>query len=225
MEYHPTTMRKRVMVVRNNNRVEDECGGPETIALWEEISGEPRDYLDPDEDDDPFVNPSRITEKTAVEEADKTGQYDPELRLRLGAQVMITANLDLAKGIVNGTRGVIEEITKDSAVVRLRNGKRITVKPRVFETAHSRIGRQQLPLVPAWAVTIHKSQGQTLDCAEIDLGERVFADGQAYVALSRVKSLDGLFLRTFRRTAIRAAPAVTAFASAVGDRLPPAATG
>jgi ATP-dependent DNA helicase PIF1 len=193
--------------------------------LWEEISGEPRDYLDPDEDDDPFVNPSRITEKTAVEEADKTGQYDPELRLRLGAQVMITANLDLAKGIVNGTRGVIEEITKDSAVVRLRNGKRITVKPRVFETAHSRIGRQQLPLVPAWAVTIHKSQGQTLDCAEIDLGERVFADGQAYVALSRVKSLDGLFLRTFRRTAIRAAPAVTAFASAVGDRLPPAATG
>ena len=228
--YTPKTMRKRIVVISSGTRGgggegdEGEPSGPETIVTWDELDGEPRDYLDPEEDDDPFVNPGRVTEKTAVEEADKTGQYDPELRLRIGAQVMITANLDLTKGIVNGTRGVVESLTDDSASVRLRSGKRIVVKARVFETAHTRIGRRQLPLIPAWAVTIHKSQGQTLDCAEIDLGERVFADGQAYVALSRVKSLDGLFLRTFRRTAIRASPVVSAFAAAVGDRLLPVTT-
>ena len=58
-----------------------------------------------------------------------------------------------------------------------------------------------------------------MGCAEINLGERVFTDGQAYVAFSRVKSLEGLFLRTFRRTAIRASPTVSAFAMAVGDCL------
>mgnify|MGYP000371494129 CR=1 FL=1 len=224
VSYAPNTVQKRVVVISSGGTAAgdgDEAEtAPEMIVAWDTLSREPRDYLDPDEDEDPFVNPGRVTEKTAVEEADKTGQYDPELRLRLGAQVMITANLDLAKGIVNGTRGVVEALTTDSASVRLRNGKRITVKARVFETAHTRIGRKQLPLVLAWAVTIHKSQGQTLDCAEIDLGERVFADGQAYVALSRVKSLDGLFLRTFRRTAIRASPVVSAFATAVGDCLP-----
>ena len=219
VSYTPTTVQKRVVVISSGGGDGAETV-PEMIVTWDTLFREPRDYLDPDEDEDPFVNPGGVTEKTAVEESDKSGQYDPELRLRVGAQVMITANLDLAKGIVNGTRGVVEELRSDSSLVRLRNGKRITVKAKVFETAHTRIGRSQLPLVPAWAVTIHKSQGQTLDCAEIDLGERVFADGQAYVALSRVKSLDGLFLRTFRRTAIRASPVVSAFAAAVGDCLP-----
>jgi ATP-dependent DNA helicase PIF1 len=223
VSYTPTTVQKRVVVISSGGNAvggDEAEAAPEMIVTWDTLFREPRDYLDPDEDEDPFVNPGGVTEKTAVEESDKSGQYDPELRLRVGAQVMITANLDLAKGIVNGTRGVVEELTSDSSLVRLRNGKRITVKAKVFETAHTRIGRSQLPLVPAWAVTIHKSQGQTLDCAEIDLGERVFADGQAYVALSRVKSLEGLFLRTFRRTAIRASPVVSAFATAVGDCLP-----
>jgi ATP-dependent DNA helicase PIF1 len=225
--YTSTTMRKKVIFVKqqeiDNKYKHDETIDtelmPETIISWEPLSGEPKDYLNLDEVDDPFINPGRITEKAAIHEADKSGQYIPELRLRVGAQVMITANLDISKGIANGTRGMIEKLTSDHAVVRLVSGKKLMVKARVFETAHSHIGRQQLPLVPAWAVTIHKSQGQTLDCAEIDLGERVFADGQAYVALSRVKSLNGLFLRTFRRTAIRASPSVCAFAKSVGDCL------
>ena len=158
-----------------------------------------------------------VTEKIAIDESDKSGQYHPILQLRIGAQVMITANLDVTKGIVNGTRGVIEELKPQQATLRLCSGKRLIVKAKVFETIHTRIGRRQLPIVPAWAVTIHKSQGQTLDCAEIDLGDRIFTDGQAYVALSRVKSLDGLFLRSFKRSAIRASPSVLSFGAMVGD--------
>lgn len=225
--YSPVTMRKRIIYLGGGKAGKEVLGEeeepgtipPETVVTWEALTSQPKDFLDPEEDDDPTINPGRITEKTAVQESDKSGQYDPELKLRIGAQVMITANLNLKEGIVNGTRGVVEILKRDSVTVILRNNKKIVIKPRVFETAHTKIGRKQIPLVPAWAVTIHKSQGQTLDCAEIALGERIFADGQAYVALSRVKSLDGLFLRSFRRTAIRASPTVSAFAAAVGDSL------
>ena len=65
------------------------------------------------------------------------------------------------------------------------------------------IGVLQVPLILAWALTIHKSQGATLDAAEIDVGSGIFECGQTYVALSRVKSLEGLFLTSFDITKIR----------------------
>ena len=65
------------------------------------------------------------------------------------------------------------------------------------------IGVTQVPLILAWALTIHKSQGATLDVAEIDVGSGIFECGQTYVALSRVKSLDGLYLTSFDATRIR----------------------
>jgi hypothetical protein len=65
------------------------------------------------------------------------------------------------------------------------------------------IGVSQVPIILAWALTIHKSQGATMDAAEIDAGSSIFECGQTYVALSRVKSLDGLYLTSFDAKRIR----------------------
>jgi ATP-dependent exoDNAse (exonuclease V) alpha subunit len=70
------------------------------------------------------------------------------------------------------------------------------------------VSRQQIPLALAWAVTTHKIQGATLDCALIDIGEDVFEYGQAYVALSRVKSLDSLYVHNLEPSCVRAHPHV-----------------
>ena len=70
---------------------------------------------------------------------------------------------------------------------------------------------EQVPLILAWAVTIHKSQGATLDIAEIDVGNSVFTTGQTYVALSRVKNLEGLYLKSFNENKIKVDSKVTKF--------------
>ena len=75
------------------------------------------------------------------------------------------------------------------------------------------VGVAQIPLILAWALTIHKSQGTTLDLAEIDIGNNVFECGQTYVALSRVKSLEGLYLSSFNYTKILTSKKVKAFYS------------
>jgi len=69
----------------------------------------------------------------------------------------------------------------------------------------------QFPISYAWATTIHKIQGTTLDCAEIDIGEHIFTYGQSYVALSRLKSIDGLYLKKFSKKNIQVHPKVSSF--------------
>jgi hypothetical protein len=76
----------------------------------------------------------------------------------------------------------------------------------------------QIPLCLAWALTIHKIQGATLDMAEMDIGRSVFAAGQSYVALSRVKTLDGLYLSEFNASKIKANPLVVSFYSSFPQR-------
>jgi ATP-dependent DNA helicase PIF1 len=77
------------------------------------------------------------------------------------------------------------------------------------------IGVSQLPLILAWALTIHKSQGATLDIAEIDAGSGIFECGQTYVALSRVKSLEGLYLTSFDASKIKVSRKVQEFYSSI----------
>lgn len=213
MNYTPETMEKDVIFEPGEEGVD-----LSPIPSWKRLDRKPRVRLDP-EDDDPVRNPSGITEQKAIDEADRSGRYDPLLMLRIGAQVMVTANLDVEKGIANGTRGVVRELNPNWVKISLQNGDLYKVRKFTFETSHNKIGRKQIPLILAWAITIHKSQGQTIDFAEIDLGSRIFANGQAYVALSRVKSLDGLFIRSLTRSAIRVSPEVVSFARAIGDTL------
>ncbi|XP_034559678.1 ATP-dependent DNA helicase PIF1 [Notolabrus celidotus] len=138
------------------------------------------------------------------------------IQLKVGAQVMLAKNLDVARGLVNGARGVVvgfESGKHGVPRVRFMCGVTEALKPErwVFKSGGGiHLSRQQLPLKLAWAISIHKSQGMTLDCVEISLA-RVFESGQAYVALSRARSLEGLRVMDFDPRVVRADPDVLVF--------------
>ena len=132
--------------------------------------------------------------------------FDNKVRLKIGAQVMCIANLDLdgPYPICNGSRGIVKSFgATGMPIVEFKNGAVTEIGPHKWqsETIPS-IAVKQIPLILAWAITIHKSQGASLDMAEIDVGNNIFECGQTYVALSRVKSLDGLYLKSFDPTRI-----------------------
>ncbi|XP_037260524.1 ATP-dependent DNA helicase PIF1 [Falco rusticolus] len=138
------------------------------------------------------------------------------VELKLGAQVMLAKNLDVSQGLVNGARGVVvgfESEQKGLPKVRFLCGVTQVIKMEkwVFKgPSGAHLSRQQLPLKLAWAISIHKSQGMSLDCVEISLS-RVFESGQAYVALSRARSLAGLRVLDFDPKVVRADPSVLQF--------------
>ena len=134
---------------------------------------------------------------------------EKEMKMKIGAQVMCIVNIKSEQGdilICNGSQGVIKEFCEftGSPKVKFNNGiEMIMVRHIWVSDKIPGIGVSQVPLILSWALTIHKSQGATLDAAEIDVGSGIFECGQTYVALSRVKSLDGLYLTSFDAKRIR----------------------
>ena len=163
----------------------------------------------------------------------------------LGAQVMLTSNLDQKNGLVNGSRGVIVDfqysqnpveaefldIDDDDeykayvkgyeypVVLFIVNGKPLTKLVPLIKISKSYKDAKAyvwlMPLKLAWATTIHKSQGLSLDRVRISLDRTVFAEGQAYVALSRVRGLDGLSLVSFEPESIKANAKVKEFYNSI----------
>jgi ATP-dependent DNA helicase PIF1 len=140
----------------------------------------------------------------------KRGCLSPEmLALKTGAAVMFTRN-DQAGRYVNGTLGVVDAFEPDEGypVVVARGGKRIVAEPaswKIDEAGKERASIVQVPLRLAWAMTVHKSQGMSLDAAVIDLS-RAFEFGQGYVALSRLRTLAGLHLLGINERALMVHP-------------------
>ena len=149
--------------------------------------------------------------KPMVEGLVRTCLSPSVLELKHEAMVMCTKN-NFEKGYVNGTLGrVIDFDSKEGwPIVRLADGRTIKMEPaswEVVEDGKVRAAIDQVPLRLAWAITIHKSQGMSLDAAEIDLS-RSFAYGQGYVALSRVRTLLGLKLSGMNPNALTVDPRV-----------------
>lgn len=123
------------------------------------------------------------------------------LILKVGAQVMLTYNLDCDHNLANGSRGVVSSMDDNSVIVKFLSGKEVKIDPISWEIENKEMNfllvRRQIPLCLAWSLTIHKCQGSTLDYCIINLGPSVFAEGQGYVALSRCKNIEGLFINNF----------------------------
>ena len=156
------------------------------------------------------LNLQNINSETFSYESSETGDFkekpaDEILELKVGAQVMLIKNdFKSPKRWVNGSIGVVTQLTENSIQLKIKN-KIYKIKQDTWEkfdylikdgqVVHEVVATfTQYPIKLAWAVTIHKSQGQTFEKAIIDLDRGSFAPGQTYVALSRVTSIDGLFL-------------------------------
>lgn len=122
------------------------------------------------------------------------------LTLRIGAQVILLKNLDTKNELVNGAQGIVESFSPGAdktamyPVVRFKSGVVAKIESDTWSIESGGkvvASRSQVPLGLSWAISIHKSQGMTLSKVVMSL-EKVFSEGQAYVALSRVKSIDGL---------------------------------
>jgi len=140
-----------------------------------------------------------------VESLQRSVLAPSELRLKRGALVMAVKN-SLERKYVNGSLGTVVDFDPAThyPIIEFVSGKEVTMQPDTWELRDGdkkRASITQIPLRLAWAITIHKSQGMTLDAALIDL-RKAFVPGMGYVALSRVRSLDNLYLKGINRTAL-----------------------
>ena len=171
------------------------------------LTGEPKQYTAQDS------GPQK-------ENAAKLFMAPTQLTLKLHAQVILISNLD-PPNLVNGSRGVIigfDVVTQDP-IVQFNCGVTLCVGPHVWESKRGDeivVRRHQIPLMLGWAMSIHKSQGMTLDLLETDISQ-CWDSGQAYVALSRATSIEGLHLLGYKRECIKADPAVLDYYASVSQ--------
>ena len=198
LEIKPTLLfPKKTIVASVNAQGLSKLPGPEYIYKVETIStskfGEELDLLS--------------------QKALRNASYDETVVLKVGAQVMLLINRNDGTELVNGSRGVVTGFLPNSTpLVKFHSmGQPIAIENHTWEIEGGYINQKQLPLKLAYALTIHKSQGSTLDSALIDIGSDVFECGQAYVALSRVKSLESLYIVKLSAQAFKANSKVKKF--------------
>ncbi len=152
-------------------------------------------------------------DESSIESAKRVLPIPDILHLKRSALVMMRKN-DVMGRYVNGSLGIVEKIDEEAVTVRLMTGDTIEVVRTAFSYVNGEgkelISAWNFPMTLAWASTIHKAQGASLDRIIVDL-HALWEPGQAYVALSRVRSGEGLFLSRWHASSIRAEPLVTAF--------------
>lgn len=137
-----------------------------------------------------------------VNKTEKTHICNKELLLCVGAQVMLVYNLDLDEKLVNGSIGIVVGFESDLPIVKFLNGIQRTIDFQTWDIQENKkviCKVTQIPLKLAFAVSIHKVQGASIDYAEINL-KNIFEYSQVYVALSRVRSIEGLFIKGYKNS-------------------------
>lgn len=146
--------------------------------------------------------------KEAVKKWAESSGILNEIELCCGAQVVVTWNIQEG-AIVNGTRGVVQSMGDTFVVIKTVDNDLVDIPITEIPMEDDNTACVKfLPIKLAWAISIHKSQGMTLDCMEVDLGSSIFAYGQAYTALSRARNLSSVRITDIKKTSFRTHPAV-----------------
>ena len=150
-----------------------------------------------------------------------TGINKYDVELVENSQVIITRNIDITGGLVNGTRGIVKHLHKDFVIIKDTEGNNhsIVYYKDILEGSSGKKSAKaadkshilHLPLMVSYALSIHKSQGMTIDALEIDLGDNIFTCGQGYTALSRAKSLKSIRVIEVSNQSFKINPYVKAF--------------
>lgn len=146
-----------------------------------------------------ITKPTNQMEANIFKRIDTMCNAEKNISLKVGARVMLLVNLDFERGLINGSCGNVMEIKDKYIKVDFDNGSLAQIEKHDFEFYNNEVliaKRRQFPLRLAYGITIHKSQGMSLDKLVVDCS-RIFEKGQIYVALSRIKTLKGLYLRGF----------------------------
>lgn len=156
--------------------------------------------------DELFYTQTTTGSENYVENLQRSVLAPATLRLKKGALVMAVKNAT-DRRYANGSLGTVVDFdpATEYPLVEFKNGRMVTMQPETWELRDGdkkRASITQIPLRLAWAITVHKSQGMTLDAARIDL-RKAFVEGMGYVALSRVKNLDNLYLTGINRMALQ----------------------
>jgi len=136
------------------------------------------------------VLPTKAKDKEKATKWINSLELPESVEICVGAQVVLLVNLDQDNGLVNGTRGVVIDVLSKSVLIKRVNNTICEIP--LYKTTNSEddsLSVSYMPLKLAYALTIHRSQGMTLDAVEIDIGTNIFAAGQAYTALSRAQNL------------------------------------
>ena len=144
------------------------------------------------------INEKNVKEKDIKNEYEnlvKNGMFEEKLELCIGCQVMCISNIDQELGLVNGSQGIVVDFSKEGNK-RLPIVKFDNIEDEIIVKGHNwmlesneNYSLMQIPLVLSWAITVHKSQGMSIEKAVVDIGNSIFQYGQTYVALSRVKTV------------------------------------
>jgi ATP-dependent DNA helicase PIF1 len=168
-------LNKDVEIINNQrlNKIKE----PEFIYKYNKVS-----YITPDK------KPQTLETKTIDTLIEKFTNVSPIIKLKKGAQVMLLKNLDVPLGLVNGSLGVIKSLNEFNVVVEFQNS---LIYPLTFEQFKVEnddfiFSFEHIPLKIAYALSIHKCQGMSISCCQIDIGKSIFQPQQAYVALSRI---------------------------------------
>lgn len=193
----------------STNKLENDMGIEPTLLFCKNVDVEAmngRGIKNLDGKEYCFMASDNFTDDATKKHYGSLFTYPTSLVLKKGAQVMLLKNMDVENGLVNGSRGIITSINgSDSVMVKFMDGKEHEIKKiaQQFTDNGTEVvaSRQQFPLKLAYALTIHKSQGLSIDYLHVDV-KGAFCHGQVYVALSRATSFDNLRVTNFQKGSI-----------------------